>query len=139
MFVSAVASHVSKTKRTKQRTIVDEATRELHVRRNLAELEKEPSMELRFDVAKELLSHRSFPITIRRILTSKKTFVNYVDETPDNKYQNCVSRPSKRAPRRFCGVCGYWGVYACQNCGIGYCSKDCETVHLDTRCMKVYA
>ncbi|EPX75003.1 Swr1 complex subunit Vps71 [Schizosaccharomyces octosporus yFS286] len=139
MFVSIVEHQVQKKKKQKQRSIVDPATRERQLRRNLAELDKDNYSDIRFEVPRELLQRRFMPISIRRILSSRKTFANYLDETPNSKYSTCVAQPSPKPARRFCNVCGYWGLYACQNCGTCYCSKDCETIHSETRCMKVYA
>ncbi|CAB60106.1 Swr1 complex histone chaperone module subunit Vps71 [Schizosaccharomyces pombe] len=139
MFVTPIEHAVQKRKKQKQRSVVDPVTRERQLKRNLADLEKDNFSDIRFEIPKDLLQRRVLPISVRRILSSRKTFVNYLDETPNSRYNTCVAKPSYKPPRKFCNVCGYWGKYACQNCGTSYCSKGCEVIHSETRCMKVYA
>lgn len=55
----------------------------------------------------------------------------------------CAALPSKlqKKARRFCDVCGYWGIYKCtkEKCLISYCSLQCKAVHEETRCQKFVA
>lgn len=41
---------------------------------------------------------------------------------------------TKRSPRFFCCICGYWGKIRCRNCHVRTCGLDCYKVHEDSRC-----
>ncbi|PWY70955.1 putative HIT finger domain protein [Aspergillus heteromorphus CBS 117.55] len=41
---------------------------------------------------------------------------------------------SRRSPRYFCCMCGYWGKIRCKNCHLRTCGLDCYKVHEDSRC-----
>ncbi|KAJ4495209.1 hypothetical protein C8J55DRAFT_115324 [Lentinula edodes] len=49
-------------------------------------------------------------------------------------YLTAVTSPPKYPPRLICSVCGYWGQYKCRKCAMPYCDRNCEAVHLETRC-----
>ncbi|KAI9834422.1 MAG: hypothetical protein M1838_005497 [Thelocarpon superellum] len=42
-------------------------------------------------------------------------------------------------PRRFCEICGYWGMVKCTKCGARVCGLECKGVHDEGRCLKFYA
>ncbi|KAL2312892.1 SWR1 complex subunit vps71 [Schizosaccharomyces pombe] len=102
MFVTPIEHAVQKRKKQKQRSVVDPVTRERQLKRNLADLEKDNFSDIRFEIPKDLLQRRVLPISVRRILSSRKTFVNYLDETPNSRYNTCVAKPSYKPPRKFC-------------------------------------
>ncbi|OKL55692.1 hypothetical protein UA08_09041 [Talaromyces atroroseus] len=41
---------------------------------------------------------------------------------------------SRKPPRYFCTICGYWGKIKCRNCGVRTCGLECYKVHEDSRC-----
>lgn len=41
---------------------------------------------------------------------------------------------TKKSPRFFCCICGYWGKIRCRNCHVRTCGLDCYKVHEDSRC-----
>lgn len=49
-------------------------------------------------------------------------------------YLTAAAPPSKYPPRNLCSVCGYWGSYHCQKCGMFYCTMTCQATHAETRC-----
>eukprot|EP00241_Pyramimonas_parkeae_P007856 CAMPEP_0114241938 /NCGR_PEP_ID=MMETSP0058-20121206/9898_1 /TAXON_ID=36894 /ORGANISM="Pyramimonas parkeae, CCMP726" /LENGTH=178 /DNA_ID=CAMNT_0001354495 /DNA_START=136 /DNA_END=672 /DNA_ORIENTATION=+ len=44
--------------------------------------------------------------------------------------------PKAYPPRFFCSICGFISPYTCTRCGARFCSKKCNHVHSETRCMK---
>ena len=47
--------------------------------------------------------------------------------------------PRATAPRKFCSVCGFQSCYNCARCGMRFCSRKCNAVHTETRCLKFTA
>ena len=47
--------------------------------------------------------------------------------------------PRAAAPRKFCSVCGFQSCYNCARCGMRFCSRKCNAVHTETRCLKFTA
>ena len=41
--------------------------------------------------------------------------------------------------RKYCSVCGYASNYNCARCGMKFCSRKCNAVHTETRCLKFTA
>jgi zinc finger HIT domain-containing protein 1 len=41
--------------------------------------------------------------------------------------------------RKFCSVCGFESCYNCARCGMRFCSRKCNAVHAETRCLKFTA
>ncbi|PYI12756.1 putative HIT finger domain protein [Aspergillus sclerotiicarbonarius CBS 121057] len=41
---------------------------------------------------------------------------------------------TRKSPRYFCCMCGYWGKIRCKNCHLRTCGLDCYKVHEDSRC-----
>jgi len=61
------------------------------------------------------------------------------DEEEEEERPNYVSiaAPAPACPpRRFCTVCGHWGVYSCSRCLMRTCSMRCMETHKETRCLK---
>ncbi|CAN6440206.1 unnamed protein product [Victoria cruziana] len=50
-----------------------------------------------------------------------------------------VGPPNSSSRRHFCSVCGYVANYTCVQCGTRFCSRRCQAVHNDTRCLKFVA
>ena len=47
--------------------------------------------------------------------------------------------PAATAARKFCSVCGFESKYNCARCGMKFCSRKCNAVHTETRCLKFTA
>ncbi|KAF8339733.1 uncharacterized protein EI90DRAFT_2907580, partial [Cantharellus anzutake] len=85
---------------------------------------------------------RKSSANVRRILLYRKNLSALIDEyssltsTSMDKpnYLNAVAAPPTTPRRPFCSICGYWGNYSCQKCGMHYCSLTCRATHDDTRC-----
>lgn len=41
---------------------------------------------------------------------------------------------SRKSPRFFCAICGYWGKIRCRGCHVRTCGLDCYKVHEESRC-----
>jgi len=85
---------------------------------------------------------RKSSANVRRILLYRKNLNTLVDEfasltsTSMDKpnYLNSVTPPPTTPRRPFCSVCGYWGNYSCQKCGMHYCTISCRNTHEETQC-----
>lgn len=145
-------------------TIADAATQRRQTQRRLAELERENYHDTRIDIPKEMCKPSSEAMltrqvprfqgstaSVRKILASRKTLVNLIDELvwsmytgsadqkPDpSRLNGIIAAPSRYPGTVFCTMCDYWGHYTCMRCGARYCSKQCEILHLETRCLKAF-
>lgn len=55
-------------------------------------------------------------------------------------YLTAAAGPAKTAtPRKLCSVCGFQSCYTCARCGMKFCSRKCNAVHTETRCLKFTA
>ncbi|KAG5519534.1 hypothetical protein PMAC_001689 [Pneumocystis sp. 'macacae'] len=119
---------------------MDSNTQMRHINRHLAELERDNYNDVKIELAKnEEFRSKKNNASVRRILLSRKTFAMHLDEAGTNTgYHLAAVGPSNKPPIRLCIICGYWGNYACNKCSERYCSKSCEVIHLETRCMKTY-
>lgn len=82
----------------------------------------------------------STPAT-RRILASRKTLTNLLDDDPAAARDTVLvlTAPPKYPVRiQLCSVCGFEGKYVCPRCGYRYCSLGCDETHKETRCIKMY-
>lgn len=81
----------------------------------------------------------------RKILTSRKTINNYMDEDvehakivkSDGLYSNIddeLSLPGKK----LCSICGSNAPNRCVRCGARFCSVKCLTIHKEARCSGYY-
>lgn len=78
--------------------------------------------------------------SVRKILTSRKTYSNYIDED-EGGVQNFLRidvEESRYPIRKMCSVCGYWGKMSCPNCFARYCGEKCSHIHQETSCVKFY-
>ncbi|NWS65164.1 ZNHI1 protein, partial [Chunga burmeisteri] len=48
-------------------------------------------------------------------------------------YVSACAAPSRLPQRHFCAVCGFPSAYTCVTCGARYCSSRCLGTHQDTR------
>ena len=51
-------------------------------------------------------------------------------------YMSIDAGPSVYPARRYCSICGFEAAYTCAKCGAWECSRECVTLHNETRCMK---
>lgn len=82
----------------------------------------------------------STPAT-RRILASRKTLMNLLDDDPAAARDTVLvlAAPPKYPLRLWlCSVCGFKSKYVCARCGYRYCSLACDETHKETRCIKMY-
>ena len=55
-------------------------------------------------------------------------------------YLTAAAGPSVTATaRKYCSVCGFASNYNCARCGMKFCSRKCNAVHAETRCLKFTA
>lgn len=146
----------------------DNATRQRAVKRRVAELERENYNEqhLRLEIpridvtpghsiiaaseaqgfpnrrrpAKSQTSRSGSTPATRRILASRKTLSNLLDDDPPGAQAllNLSTPPARYPLKHLCGICGFQGVYVCIRCGLRYCSLKCDSTHKETRCLKTY-
>ena len=48
-----------------------------------------------------------------------------------------VGPPVGQATRKWCSVCGFPASYCCVRCGSRFCTRRCNSVHVETRCLKL--
>lgn len=125
---------------------LDAAARERHRLRHIAELDKDSFGEFKIELPREhatsILASRkgrgagsAASVSARKVLISKKTLTNYLDEAQAAGFVPLPEpAPSRHPPRHFCAVCGNFGTYSCQRCGTHYCTIPCETTHRETGC-----
>ncbi|CAG9321649.1 ZNHIT1 [Blepharisma stoltei] len=70
--------------------------------------------------------------SLERIILEEGLSIN--DAVPN--YLTMSVKASDYPRRFFCTVCGFQHKYTCIRCGERYCSKKCESVHKETRCLK---
>ncbi|OJJ85852.1 putative HIT finger domain protein [Aspergillus glaucus CBS 516.65] len=76
-----------------------------------------------------LLRSRIPPVPSERIMQA------LVSEPPLSYNAARAGPPvTKKAPRFFCCICGYWGKIRCRNCHVRMCGLGCYKVHEDSRC-----
>ncbi|CAN6674796.1 hypothetical protein TRVA0_065S00562 [Trichomonascus vanleenenianus] len=140
-------------KRTVYQTAADSSSRQRAIARRIAELEKENYHDAKIDIppidlvpeveaAQKKTGARAVGATInsRRILSSKKTLQNHLDDDPANAkvFRDGAADEPKYPPNKMCSICGYWGKVTCVRCGAKYCGIRCEATHRETRCLKIY-
>lgn len=99
-----------------------------------AETETEPPAKKQRLIASEydndpLLRSRIPPAPSERIMQALLS-------EPPLSYNAARAGPpvTKKAPRFFCCICGYWGKIRCRNCHVRMCGLGCYKVHEDSRC-----
>ncbi|ANZ74091.1 BA75_00047T0 [Komagataella pastoris] len=73
----------------------------------------------------------------KRILASRKTLVNYVEEVDPQlmKIFKATTVPSNRRHlKKLCSICGNNAPATCVKCGARFCSVSCGRTHEETRC-----
>lgn len=116
--------------------ILDSASRLRQQIRHLDELQRDNYNDVKIEIPKESAKKNKQSLGVRKILTSRKTLQNYIDET-ETTLRRQASIPESGYPRRqFCSVCGYWGSYRCLKCGLSNCSQLCADAHKETRCQR---
>ena len=76
-----------------------------------------------------------------------RSFMTHLDEAMLDRvpreistWRTAAAGPAKTAtPRKFCSVCGFESNYTCARCGMKFCSRKCNAVHTETRCLKFTA
>lgn len=79
-------------------------------------------------------------VAVRRILNSKKTWTNYIDEIDKReirKIRRLESKPSTATTKKLCTICGNISFSRCTKCGARVCSLKCMQIHQETRCTNV--
>lgn len=81
--------------------------------------------------------HDSDPLLRSRIpsVPSERIMQALVSEPP-LPYNAARAGPpiTRKPPRFFCAICGYWGKIRCRGCHIRTCGLDCYKVHEESRC-----
>lgn len=78
---------------------------------------------------------------VKRLIISKKTWSNYVDELNKSELRlitNGVSplevKPNALQLEKLCTICGGVSYSSCIKCSIRVCSVKCQNIHNETRC-----
>lgn len=81
--------------------------------------------------------HDSDPLLRSRIppVPSERIMQALVSEPP-LPYNAARAGPpiTRKPPRFFCAICGYWGKIRCRGCHVRTCGLDCYKVHEESRC-----
>ncbi|GME82510.1 unnamed protein product [Ambrosiozyma monospora] len=96
----------------------------------------------KYDIPKNLGSRierkpRAASAVVKRLLISKKTWANYVDEVDKRELRMIKKLEVKTDKVRFkklCTICGNVSFSSCLRCGSRVCSVKCSKTHLETRC-----
>uniref|UniRef100_A0A3Q3LR90 Zinc finger, HIT-type containing 1 n=2 Tax=Mastacembelus armatus TaxID=205130 RepID=A0A3Q3LR90_9TELE len=139
-----------------QRRVLDEATRQRRLTRQLEALEKDnfqddplsslpppgptarlPAFSETEEPEKKKRKTRGdhFKQRFRKNFTTLLEEENLA-EKPEPNYLSAAAPPSSLPPRHFCCVCGFPSHYTCTTCGGRYCSSKCLCTHRETRCLK---
>ncbi|XP_058875006.1 zinc finger HIT domain-containing protein 1-like isoform X1 [Acipenser ruthenus] len=153
----------ARSQEANQRRILDRATRQRRLNRQLEALEKDnfqddphanlpqlvkrlPQFDDRHESSKKRKKTRGdhFKLRFRKnfqalleeqvIPQAEKTKNLSVSEGPN--YLTACAPPSKLPQRPFCAVCGFPSNYTCVSCGARYCCVKCLGTHQETRCLK---
>ncbi|XP_078062533.1 zinc finger HIT domain-containing protein 1 [Mustelus asterias] len=136
-----------------QRRVLDPATRQRRLNRQLDALEKDnfqddphanlpqlkrlPQFDDHTESAKKKKKTRGDHFKQR----FRKNFQSLLEEqnlsaTEGTNYLTTCAAPSKLPQRHFCAVCGFPSNYTCVSCGARYCCVKCLGTHQETRCLK---
>nr|XP_033779460.1 zinc finger HIT domain-containing protein 1 [Geotrypetes seraphini] len=136
-----------------QRRVLDKATRQRRVNRQLEQLEKDnfqddphanlpqlkrlPQFNDDNDTGKKKKKTRGDHFKLR----FRKNFQTLLEEQnlsigEGPNYLTACAPPSKFPQRHFCAVCGCPSNYTCVSCGARYCCVKCLGTHQETRCLK---
>uniref|UniRef100_A0A3B3WCU5 HIT-type domain-containing protein n=1 Tax=Poecilia mexicana TaxID=48701 RepID=A0A3B3WCU5_9TELE len=135
-----------------QRRVLDEATRQRRLTRQLEALEKDnfqvgsgtgPSrgsggfqcVSVSSEKKRRKTRGDHFKQRFRKNFTTLLEEEN-LSERAEPNYLSAAAPPSSLPPRLFCCVCGFPSHYTCTTCGGRYCSSRCLLTHRETRCLK---
>ncbi|XP_026067870.1 zinc finger HIT domain-containing protein 1-like isoform X2 [Carassius auratus] len=137
-----------------QRRVLDSATRQRRLTRQLDALEKDnfqddphaslPQLVKRlpqFDESNESGKRRKKTRGDHFKQRFRKNFQTLLEEedlsvSEGPNYLTACAEPSKFPQRHFCAVCGFPSNYTCVSCGARYCCVRCLGTHHETRCLK---
>ncbi|XP_059406361.1 zinc finger HIT domain-containing protein 1 isoform X2 [Carassius carassius] len=137
-----------------QRRVLDSATRQRRLTRQLEALEKDnfqddphaslPQLVKRlpqFDESNESGKRRKKTRGDHFKQRFRKNFQTLLEEedlsvSEGPNYLTACAEPSKFPQRHFCAVCGFLSNYTCVSCGARYCCVRCLGTHHETRCLK---
>ncbi|XP_036381502.1 zinc finger HIT domain-containing protein 1 isoform X2 [Megalops cyprinoides] len=137
-----------------QRRVLDRATRQRRLTRQLEALEKDnfqddphaslPQLAKRlpqFDESNESGKKRKKTRGDHFKQRFRKNFQALLEEenlsmSEGPNYLTACAPPSKFPQRHFCAVCGFPSSYTCVSCGARYCCVRCLGTHHETRCLK---
>lgn len=105
---------------------------EVHTQRRLSKGTKRKTRQ-----AKALENAKKAPRTFLELLHEAN-----LDSLPSHVpsyLKAAVGPPSSTSRRHYCTVCGFTSNYTCVRCGVRFCSRRCQTIHNDTRCLKFVA
>jgi zinc finger HIT domain-containing protein 1 len=83
---------------------------------------------------------QSYVTPVRKILSSRRTLTNYMDEIDERFHSVLYGIVSKRTRnfivpnKKLCSICGDASPGSCVKCGSRVCSVQCSVVHNETRC-----
>lgn len=83
---------------------------------------------------------QSYLTSVRKILSSRRTYNNYMDEMNEKFHSILYGLISKRTRnfivpnKKLCSICGDSSPGSCVKCGSRICSVKCSTIHNETRC-----
>lgn len=117
--------------------VLDPAARLRQTARHIEELQKDNYNDVKIEISGVHAAERKKQtLGVRKILASKKSLQNHMDECGTDDYLNAALPNWSYPARKFCSVCGYWGKYKCAKCGLANCSQVCEATHKETRCQR---
>ncbi|KAM4748506.1 zinc finger HIT domain-containing protein 1 isoform 1-T1 [Rhinophrynus dorsalis] len=145
-----------------QRRVLDSATRQRRLNRQLEALEKDnfqddPHANLpqlkrlpQFDDDAETGKKRkktrgdhfkqrfrkNFQALLEEQVTLSLRHTENLSNTDGPNYLTACAAPSSFPQRHFCSVCGFPSNYSCVSCGARYCCVKCLGTHQETRCLK---
>lgn len=116
--------------------VLDPASRLRQTSKHLAELQRDNYNDVKIELPKELTKKGKQSPGVKKILTSRKTLQNYLDESNNSLREQANITESGYPRRHFCTICGYWGSYRCARCGLMNCTRLCAEAHKETRCQR---
>jgi zinc finger HIT domain-containing protein 1 len=115
--------------------------------RRFDELNRENYNEnLRFETPKNVTGllvkrNNNAGAVVKRLLISKKTWSNYVDELNKNELKLITNgssplevKPNALQLEKLCTICGGVSYSSCIKCTARVCSIKCQNIHNETRC-----
>uniref|UniRef100_I3JNP8 Zinc finger, HIT-type containing 1 n=2 Tax=Oreochromis TaxID=8139 RepID=I3JNP8_ORENI len=113
-----------------QRRVLDEATRQRRLARQLEALEKDNFQDDPLSSLPQVLLPAYLPSVNHFKQSFRKNFTTLLEEVVSH------TPPFSLTAHHFCCVCGFPSHYTCTTCGGRYCSTKCLCTHRETRCLK---